>query len=67
MDGKDLKPSFSDIDTDTIAPNNTIQSDLAAMFVFQNFRLSYLNKIILLHINVNFIRSRFEVLSSLVE
>lgn len=67
MDDKDLEPSFSDINTDTIAPNNTIQSALAAMSFFQNFRLSYLNKIILLHINVNFIRSRFEVLSALVE
>ena len=53
----DLALNISQIDSET--PNNW-QDD---MLVLKNLRVSYPNNIIIGHLNINFIRNKFEMLS----
>ena len=54
----DLALNISQIDSET--PNNNWQDD---MLVLKNLRVSYPNNIIIGHLNINFIRNKFQMLS----
>ena len=54
----DLALNISPIDSET--PNNNFQDD---MLVLKNLRVSYLNNIIIGHLNINSFRNKFEMLS----
>ena len=54
----DLALNISQIDSET--PNNNWQDDI---LVLKNLHVSYPNNIIIGHLNINFIRNKFEMLS----